>query len=283
MNVDPATARRSHVAWNQLPGLIATDLWREYLAKFTLDDLFTARFGPAPDVLQPEEPPPQAVYSALGLPAVPTGPATRVLWRLNNSLERLGNRQATSSVHPRGNPEHDPAIRMLPARQYTALQVIAYMVSARMSLAAVAVMDKSGQYGKGHVASEEFRRLRERGIRVLRVNLGGFRVAPAVEELLVSQWKTTWLDTAAGERAHVEQLEALEAEAGRQGAMLEHAGLVGRALRSESEGSVPAALRAMLVASRNELLLDERLHGRGSEDLQALSALINWVEAPNDD
>ena len=56
VNVDPVTSRRVQVAWNQLPGLIAVDLWREYLAKFTLDDLFTARFGPVPEVLQPEQP-----------------------------------------------------------------------------------------------------------------------------------------------------------------------------------------------------------------------------------
>jgi len=33
----PSDAARRRVAWNQLPALIAADLWREYLSKFTLD------------------------------------------------------------------------------------------------------------------------------------------------------------------------------------------------------------------------------------------------------
>src|ERR1051325_2449519 len=31
---------RHRVAWNQLPALLAVDIWREYAAKFTLDELF---------------------------------------------------------------------------------------------------------------------------------------------------------------------------------------------------------------------------------------------------
>ena len=112
---------------------------------------------------------------------------------------------------------------MLPGREYTALQVISHMVRARMTQAAVPILDEGGRYGRGHFLSEEFKRLNERGLRILDVTMGGFRFAPAVEDQIVRHWRTSWLDTAAAERVHVEQLEVLAVEAGKQRALLDHA------------------------------------------------------------
>ena len=45
----PSDTPRHRVAWNQLPARIAADLWREYLSKFTLAELFEAsQPGPVP-------------------------------------------------------------------------------------------------------------------------------------------------------------------------------------------------------------------------------------------
>ena len=128
---------------------------------------------------------------------------------------------------------------MLPGREYTALQVISHMVRARMTQAAVPILDEGGRYGKGHFLSEEFKRLSERGLRIMDVSLGGFRFAPAVEEQIVQQWRSSWLDTAAAERAHVEQLEVLAVEAGRQRAVLEHARALCSALRRRTDDFRP--------------------------------------------
>ena len=172
---------------------------------------------------------------------------------------------------------------MLPGRDYTALQVIARMVRARMVQRAVPILDEAGRYSRGHMLSEEFKRLRERGIRILDVTLSGFRFAPAVEEQIVRQWRTSWLETAAGEREHVQQLEVLAAEAGRQRALLEHARTLTKALRAEPTASVQAALKTLLLAAHGEILTDERLHGRGTEVLAEISGLAKWVESPNND
>lgn len=286
LTVDPSTSRRAGVAWNQLPGLIAVDLWREYLAKFTLDDLFTPRFGAVPDVLQPEEPAPIIMPDAR-LSEIPRGRAARLIRRWNSSLERRmatgpGNDESGGvgvAPSPR-SARHRP---MLPGKDYTALQVIKHMVWARMALAAVPILDESGRYGTGHVLSEEFKRLRERGLRVLDVTIGGFRFAPAVEDQIVKHWQTTWLEAAAGERMHVEQLEALAGEAGGQRALLDHARTLGKALRAEPESTVPALLKALLLASHTEILTDEHLHGKGGEELLAISGLTKWLESTNDD
>ncbi|HET6846681.1 MAG TPA: hypothetical protein VFH29_07590 [Anaerolineales bacterium] len=288
VSVDPISSKQSLVAWNQLPGLIAVDLWREYLGKYTLDDLFTVRFEAAPDVIQPEQAPPEAASTNTAAPAAPKAPLARALWRLNNRIEHstaaMGVEASSGGTDDPPPPQNaDQEGRMLPGREYTAMQVIAHMVRARMMFSAVPVLDESGRYSKGHVASEESRRLRERGIRVLDVAIRGLRFSPAVEDQLVQQWRTAWLDTATGERGHVEQLEVLAAEAGRQRALLEHAGILSKAVRAEPTTSVPAALKALLAASHAEILTDERLRGRGMQELLGIAGLAKWVESPEGD
>jgi len=282
INVDPVSARRSHVAWNQLPGLIAVDLWREYLAKFTLDELFSARFGALPEVLQPEEPAPAEDSSAPPL-VLRRDWATRVLWRFNNSLERrleaTGDADEAAADPPYAHRSTGQS-RQVPGREYTALQIIAHMVRARMTQAAVPTLDECGRCLKGHTLSEEFKRLRERGLRILDVTLGGYRFDPAVEQQIVQQWRSAWFANATSERGRIEQLEVLAAESGKQQALLEHARILGKALRTQPAASMPAALKILLQASHNEILTDERLHGRGRAELDALSELMKWAESP---
>jgi hypothetical protein len=115
------------------------------------------------------------------------------------------------------------------------------------------------------------------------VTLGGYRFDPAVEGQIVQQWQSAWLANASSERDHVEQLEVLAAESGRQRALLEHASVLGTALQSEPATSLPTALKVLFQASRNEILADERLHGRGGAELNSLDELARWVESPADD
>jgi hypothetical protein len=285
VNVDPVSARRSLVAWNQLPGLIAADLWREYLGKFTLDDLFTARFDAVPDVPQPQEPVAETARAATPRSARADSVAL-LLQRLNDSIEPWLTRRGipVQDLPEAGHARRAPLqSRKFGGRECTALQIIAHMVRCRMTQASVAVLDDSGRYMKSHAPSEEFKRLRERGLRILDVTLGGYRFDPAVEGQMVQQWRSTWLSNASSERDHVEQLEVLAAESGRQRALLEHASFLGRAVQSEPVASIPAALRILVQASHNELLTDDRLHGRGSSELNLLVDLARWVESTDDD
>jgi hypothetical protein len=104
-----------------------------------------------------------------------------------------------------------------------------------------------------------------------------------VERQIVQQWKSAWLANASSERDHVEQLEVLAAESGRQRSLLEHAAALGKALQSEPAASIPAALKILVQASHNEILTDDRLHGRGSTELNSLVELARWVDSPGDD
>lgn len=285
LTVDPLSSKPSTVAWNQLPGLIAADLWREYLAKFTLDDLFDTRFSAVPDVPQPQE------RVAEHAPSAPRSRAggdfvTRHLRRLNDRIESRLEKQGIGtedSPQPVTAGRTSPPPRQVGGREYTGLQVISHMVKSRMMLPSVAMLDDSGRHLKSHTPSEEFRRLRERGLRILDVTIGGIRFDPSVEAQIVQQWRSAWLANASRDRAHVEQLEALAAESGRQRALLEHAAVLGRSLLSEPVASLPSALKVLIQASRDELLTDDVLRGRGSAELRSLDELARWVESPIDD
>jgi hypothetical protein len=281
LQADPVSGRPFHVAWNQLPGLIAADLWREYLAKFTLEELFSATFDSVPMVLQPEDPV-SDTYDATPAPVVlRRNWLARLLWRLNNAVERRlqtpGGAQPENTARPQAR-RVAVSSGPIPRHNLTALQVIAQMVRARMMQEHVPILDECGRYLKGHAVSEEFRHLRDRGLRILDVVLGGYRFDPAVEEQLVQQWRTAWLGNATVERANVEHLEVLAAESGRQKALLEHAMILGRALRTEAPPSIPEAVKVLLHASHDEILADERLHGTGSRELMALLEIMKWVE-----
>lgn len=270
-----------YVAWNQLPGLIAVDLWREYLGKFTLDELFSPRFPALPDLLQPEEParassvPPVPFVVRRNLPA-------QLLRRLNNSIEsRLNAGGIQEESETAGQFFQRPVTlqRRGATQANTALQTIGQMVRARMMQAVVPILDDCGRLAKGHLESEEYRRLRERGLVVLSVSIEGLRFDPAVEAQIVQQWNTAWLANAGNDRRHVEQLELLAAQAGRQKALLEHAGRLAQALNTEEPSTIAAAVKTALLSTQNEILTDERIYGRAGRELDVLSQLLKWVEA----
>ncbi len=87
INPNTASEEKRRVEWNQLPALMAADLWREYISKFTLSELFDPTLPGIADITQPETPPPY-----VNLPRTPLvirrGFAARLLRNINNSLEK---------------------------------------------------------------------------------------------------------------------------------------------------------------------------------------------------
>src|SRR6202142_3666090 len=83
INPYSTSEEKSRVEWNQLPALIAADLWREYLGKFTLSELFDPSIPVLPEVPQPETPP-----AFINMPKTPLlvrrGFAARLLRNFNN-------------------------------------------------------------------------------------------------------------------------------------------------------------------------------------------------------
>jgi hypothetical protein len=275
---DPDT--RSRVPWNQLPTLMAADLWREYLSKFTLDELFTATFPALPDMLQPE-PPAGGAWSGTGPPSGASGIAA-VLHRFNDRFEAwLVRRGAYNAA-----PSEGPFVRVREARasatrgrNYTALELVAQMTKARLTRAVVPVLDEYGRLAKGRLESDEYTRLKERGLVVLDVDIEAIHFEPAVEDQIVRNWNTSWLGTGKDDRRHIEQLELLSMQAGRQKALLEHAGHLARGIEADDPKTVSSAVQTLLRSAHAAMLADERLGGRGRDELHALSQIQRWAEA----
>jgi hypothetical protein len=281
----PGVNDRSHVPWNQLPGLMAVDLWREYLGRFTLDELFRASFGPLPDLLQPEEPVP-----ANDLPRPPhkvgvSFPAA-LLERLNNAAEQwLEERGITVDGNHEGSAQPKPprGKRHGVAEACTALQIIVQMIRARMMQAMVPMLDECGRLVSGHMVSDEFRQLKARGLLILDVALDGIHLEPAVESQIVNQWNTGWMSNAINGRRKIEQIELLASQAGRQRALLEHTGALAQALLSDKPQNAESAVSTLLRTTQGQILADERLfHGAGGA-VEALAELQKWAESSNGD
>jgi hypothetical protein len=283
MSATTAGESGAMVAWNELPGLIAADLWREFLGKFTLSELFSAEFPRLPEILQPQQAPNPVLQRVRARPGN-NWPA-RMLRQLNDRIEKgLANRGIEERTGPQGRPMHPPASRDArhPNRQ-SALAIIGQMMRRRMTAAHVPTLDECGRTLKGHSISEEFRRLNERGLRVLDVKILGVRFDPAVEKHLINTWNSEWRHTAEYGRRQTQELELLAAEEGRRRAVLEHSWFLAQALNAEAPETISDAVRCLLQASQNEVLTDERILSRADVQLSRLSDMLRWAEAGSGD
>ncbi|MGE5073345.1 MAG: hypothetical protein ACM3MF_07955 [Anaerolineae bacterium] len=281
INPNSPTEEKRHVAWNQLPGLMAAELWREYLSKFTLNELFEANLKPAPDIRQPEVPPATVAAPPPPQLIVRHNLLSRWLRNFNNGWERELN-ALMPPEEPVPQEELPPAQAAAPARgeppRKTALQIINQMMKARLSQAIVVKLDDCGRLTDGQEVSGEYRKLNERGIAVLGASVTALHLDPAVERQLLSRWTTSWLSNAHADRARIERLELAYTEQGRHQALLDHALELAEALNKENPGSVTMAVKALLQSTEAEIRANDRLLGRGGSELETLQGLEKWLE-----
>ena len=203
---------RHRVAWNQLPALIAADLWREYLSKFTLAELFEASQPgsiPSPPAVIPKPDETQALLQ----PVTPSSGFEKMLagmfHELNVIVARLADRcersQAKTVKHvaPAQKPK-EPDVKE--PKSETALATINRMIKARMTEPKVVILDDSGKPGEDFLDSPEYELFQRRGIKVKSVSVSNLRFPPNIEDQLVRQWSTSWLDSAQAERNRIDRL-----------------------------------------------------------------------------
>ncbi|MBI3739923.1 MAG: hypothetical protein HY258_12820 [Chloroflexi bacterium] len=271
-----------HIAWNQLPALIAADLWREYLSKFTLDELFSASLEPLNEVLQPESSIPIENHRQILMPGK-SGFFTRLLKQINNSFE--GHLKKLVPEEPPIADKEEEAERQLPHKKtseqkpQTALQIINQMIKARMTQAAVPILDESGRQVEGFSISEEFDTLTERGIKVHNVSVSNLRFSPAIEKQIVQQWKTNWLINAKADQSRIERLNAVTKENGRQKALQDHALTLSEAVLNARTSDLTLVVKALLQGTQNEIKLNDRLLRRTTTEVEDMESIINWLES----
>jgi hypothetical protein len=281
VNPNSISEEKRRVAWNQLPGLMTAELWREYLSKFTLSELFDASLKQVPEIRQPEP-----IQRPMAMPETPLvvrrGFAARILRNFNNRWEkRLDLLMPPEQPVPEEElPPIQPAGagRAVEPTRRTALQIINQMIKARLSQAIVVTLDDCGRPTEGQQVSDEYKKLNERGIVVLGASVSAICLEPAVERQLLSHWTTSWLSNARADRGRIERLNLAYTEQGRQKALLDHSLALSESLIKENAVNVPAAIQALLQGTEAEIRANDRMLGRVSTELEDLQGLEKWAE-----
>ncbi|HMB21494.1 MAG TPA: hypothetical protein VKP08_01625 [Anaerolineales bacterium] len=280
---------RRRVAWNELPGALAADLWREYAAKFTLDQFFQPDQlvpPPEPSVPQPTEeeidPLSQPIQVSSNRDAMQNNLAkmvrevnllmSRTITRLEGKKESPEVRKPTAPQLPAATPR----LKKEPERK-TALQVINEMVKARLTQDEVDILDDHGVRGDGKVPSPEYKLLQERGIEVKSVSISTLRFDPTIEEAIINRWTTTWLRNAKTESEQIERRRNLVETGGEEQAIRQYADLLSKDLIQKKPKDLKETLKTLLMRTRT-LINNPQLRQRMSEEQQDLEEIIRWIE-----
>ncbi len=280
---------RRRVAWNQLPASLAVDIWREYVAKFTLDELFK------PTQLVPPPPPqiPEPIEEEIDpltqrLEVSPNQSAIQrntlfTLREINRLMDRTIKRlDKTAPVQPTKPtpgitpPTASPAKGEL--QKKTALQVINEMIKARLTQAEVDILDDHGARLNGTAPSPEFALLQKRGLKVLSVGVSNVRLNPAIEDAIINKWSGTWLNTAKEENKQIERKRNIIEAAGQEQAIRQYAEKLSLELLRKKPQGFQETLKTLIMRTRGIIIENENLRQRMGDEQTVLEDIIKWME-----
>jgi len=292
-NAQPDSPRH-RVAWNQLPAVLAVDLWREYAAKFTLDELFK------PDqvvLIAPPTPPhpSEEEFDPLSQP-VQVSPNRETMKNTMTKVLRFINLRMDWMIKRlEGKSESKPPILTSPSlsmslfsgdkggiKTKTALQVISDMVTARLTQPEVDILDDTGLRGEGTIHSKEFDLLKDRGLKVISVSISNPRFNPTVEESIIKTWNATWLNAARAESEQIDRRRNIVEKTAEEKAKRQYADTVSREineLAKKGKPEVKDVLKALILKSHSIILNNEELRRRMTTELQDIEEMVKWVEA----
>lgn len=293
------------LAWNELPASLAVDIWREYAAKFTLDELFSPTQEVPPSfesLLQPVEEEIDPLTRPLQVSAAGNtlqDMLAKMLREINlfmayiikrlehNKENKSSQKQKTTDV-PEPEPQKPPADNInnkKEPQQKTALQVINEMVKARLTQSEVDTLNETGKRSKGGVTSQEYLLLEARGLKVQSVSIGNLRLSSEVDEQLKKQWSTTWLANAKSESEQIERKRSIIETSARERALISYAKAISQEvneLAGKSSPEIKGTLKTLLLRSRALIRsgeYSEQLRRRMSVELQDIEDMIKWMEA----
>lgn len=281
---------RHKVAWNQLPAQLAVDVWREYAAKFTLDEFFTA----TQEVPPPPPTPPQPTPSEIALLQDPTQfPAqqnrfeealTAMLREINRLMERIirwldGQSQIEPSAPPAPSAPAAAAGKLsTEIQRKTALQVINELVTARLTKPEVPVLDKNGKRLAETMPSREYALLKDRGLKVLSVGIGSPRLHSTINQARIDRWKASWYNTVEEEKKQIISRKAVRITAGHDQALRKYAEkLSSEVVRKQPKGYAET-LKTLVMRSRSIILEDEQLRQQMADQQGVFEEIIKWID-----
>jgi regulator of protease activity HflC (stomatin/prohibitin superfamily) len=281
---------RRRVAWNELPASLAVDVWREYVSRFTLDELFKPeQFVPPPplEIPQPTDEEIDPLTQAVSITASQTSWQNRftlLLREVNVTLSRIirrleggSNNTMASASASSDIPKSSPHEKREPTKK-TALQVVNDMVNARLEKPEVDILDDDGRRGLGVVPSQEYQLLKNRGISVLSVNIGNLRLNPVIEETIINRWSASWHENAEAERKQIERRQNVFKSSGQEKATRQYAERLSMDLARKKPFGVKETLKTLLMRTRTIIVNDDQLRRDMNEEQQALDDILRWVE-----
>ena len=287
-NAVPDSPRR-RVAWNEFPAALAVDVWREYVGKFTLDELFQPTQvvpAPPPQLPQPTEeeidPLSQPILVGAQRDSMRDGLA-RMVRELNIMMSRairvLEEQKEDKNKRVVGPApvSFDTNVKREPSKK-TALQVINDMVKARLTQKEVDVLDDHGRRGQGTVESPEYKLLQERGLEVKSVGISGLRFDPEIENTIIHRWSATWLNNARVESEQVERKRNIVETNGHEKAIRQYADLLSRDLIQKRPVGIKETLKTLLLRTRGMIMNSHQLRQRMVDEQQELEEIIRWLE-----
>jgi hypothetical protein len=288
---------RHRVAWNQLPAVLAVDIWREYAAKFTLDELFK------PDQLVPPAPPqltapPEVEVDFLSQP-LKTSTDKRTMedsltsfyrflnLRMDRAIKWLEGKQEHSKTQKPSEsqtpaPPPAPASKKSDPQRKTALQVINDMVKARLTQPEVDVLDDTGKRGDGTIPSREYQLLQDRGLKVISVGISTPRFNPTVEDSIIKAWNASWLNNAKSESDQIDRRRNNIEKTAEEKAKRQYVEALSREineLAKVEKPSIKETLKSLILRSHSMMRSSEQLRRRMTTEMQDIEEMIKWIEA----
>jgi hypothetical protein len=263
-----------NVPWHEIPAYLAVEVWREYLGKFTLTELF----------ISPDEESSYHSKTGGGTSQINLGTSLQ----LNADIE-AGQQQPASGLQL--NSGDKPGQQDPKTGNQTRFELILRMVKLRLTQATVARLDEYGRETNETQDSREYQILEEMGIKVIDVSISNPRFPRTVESQLVQQWLSTWLERAVADRDAIESRRALAGEKGKESALLEFAEGVaqnigetlvdddGNALPFESKlrPDLKASLELLVSGTQQLLVRNTNLQQWLMNEESELNRLLEWI------
>ena len=284
-----ADSPRRRVAWNELPAALAVDVWREYAAKFTLDQLFQPTQLVPPSELQIPQPTEEEI-DPLSQPLQVSGNRdsmqnglARMVRELNLMLSRAinvleGNKEGKGKRTVTHQPFPTQVSLKKEPQKKTALQVINEMVVARLTREEVDVLDDHGVRGQGKIESAEYKLLQERGLEVRSVGIFGLRFDPEIEDTIIRRWSATWLLNSKMESEQVERKRNLVETNANEIAIRQYADFLSKDLIQKKPVGIKETLKTLLLRTRILIMNKHQLRQRMMDEQEDLENIIRWIE-----
>jgi hypothetical protein len=278
---------RRRVAWNELPAMLAVDVWREYAAKFTLDQFFESKLEipmPPPTAPQPEE----EEIDLLTRPVLSIGDRrsagtlmAQLLRPINhlmsNLIQRIEGTKKATIARPAMPAPAGPLAKREPTIG-TALQVINKMVEMRLTRPYVPGLDETGSLTNMLTPSKEYEILKAHGLAVDTVKIGNIRFNKEIEKKIIEKWAASWLKNAKDEEERIKRQKEVIASAAHEKAYIQYASRLSSHLLRKQPQDVKQALKELLLRTRTIILTDDKLREDMKDELANLDEILHWVE-----